>query len=53
MMVLDKPISVNHAGKWLYSGTPARTIEVLAQALLGRGDPKLMFDAEIAVTLSP
>ncbi len=51
MADLDKPITVTHAGKELYSGTPARTIEVLFKTLAGRGDPKLMFDAEVVVEL--
>lgn len=51
MADLDKPITVTHAGKNLYTGTPARTIEVLCQTLAGRGDPKLMFDAEVVVEL--
>jgi hypothetical protein len=51
MADLDKPISVTHAGKKLFAGTPLRTIEVLFKTLAGRGDPKLMFDAEVAVEL--
>jgi predicted peptidase len=52
MADLDRPITVIHAGKTLYNGTPARTIEVLIKTLVGRGDPKLMFDAEVVVDLS-
>jgi poly(3-hydroxybutyrate) depolymerase len=48
---LDKPITVTHAGKNLFAGTPARTIDTLCKTLVGRGDPKLMFDAEVAVEL--
>jgi predicted peptidase len=51
MADLDRPITVMHAGKQLYAGTPARTIEVLLKTLNGRGDPKLMFDAEVIVEL--
>ena len=42
---LDQPITVIYAGKKLFAGTPARTIEVLCRTLVGRGGPKLMFDA--------
>ncbi len=49
VMDLDKPVTVTHGGKALYTGTPARTIGVLVRTLAGRGDPKLMFDAEVAV----
>ena len=51
MMDLDKPVKVTHAGKELYSGTPVRTLNTMIQTLVGRGDPKLMFDAEIVVEL--
>jgi hypothetical protein len=51
MADLDKPISVTHAGKNLYAGTPARTLEVMVKTLAGRGDPKLIFDAEVVVDL--
>ena len=52
MANLDKPITVTHAGKNLYVGTPSRSIAVLLKTLNGRGDPKLMFDAEVSVELS-
>ena len=48
---LDRPVTVTHAGKTLYEGTPARTIATLDRTLAGRGDPKLMFDAEVEVEL--
>jgi poly(3-hydroxybutyrate) depolymerase len=48
---LDKPVTVTHAGRELYAGTPARTAGVLVKTLSGRGDPKLMFDAEVSVEL--
>ena len=51
MMDLDRPVTVTHDGKALFTGTPARTIAVLVRTLAGRGDPKLMFDAEVAVDL--
>jgi hypothetical protein len=49
MMDLGMPVTVTHAGNTLYAARPARTIAVLCKTLIGRGDPKLMFDAEIAV----
>lgn len=49
MADLDKPVQVTQGGKELYSGTPARTIGTLLRTLAGRGDPKLMFDAEVSV----
>jgi hypothetical protein len=51
MADLDKPVTVTYDGKKLYTGTPTRTIEVLFKTLEGRGDPKLMFDAEVAVEI--
>lgn len=52
MVDLDQPITITHGGKPLFLGTPARTVEVLCKTLAGRGDPKLMFDAEVAVLIS-
>jgi Transglutaminase-like superfamily len=51
MTDLDAPITVTHAAKNLYAGTPPRTIAVMLKTLAGRGDPKLIFDAEIAVEI--
>ena len=51
MMDLDKPVTLTYDGKTLFSGTPARTIGGLVRTLGGRGDPRLMFDAEVAVDL--
>ena len=48
---LDQPITIMHGGKKLFTGTAGRTIEVLCKTLAGRGDPKLMFDAELAIEL--
>ena len=36
---------------WLFRGTPVRTVGAIVGTLAGRGDPKLVFDAEIAVDL--
>ncbi len=51
MTDLDKPIKVICAGKELYAGTATRTIAVMLRTLNGRGDPNLIFDAEVAVKL--
>jgi hypothetical protein len=48
---LDKPVTVKYAGKALFSGTLARTVEVMVKTLVSRGDPKLIFDAEVSVVL--
>lgn len=51
MADLDKPVTVTMNGKELYKGTPSRTIGAMLATLAGRGDPKLVFDAEVGVTL--
>lgn len=48
---LDKPVKVVHDKKELFAGEVSRTIGVLAKTLAGRGDPGLVFDAEVEVTL--
>lgn len=50
---LDNPVTVTYGGKTLYVGTPERTVATLIKTLAGRGDPKLMFDAEVSVELKP
>ncbi|MHB1422118.1 MAG: alpha/beta hydrolase [Gemmataceae bacterium] len=51
MMDLDREVKVTRAGKELFAGRVRRTIGVMLRTLAGRGDPRLMFDAEIAVEL--
>jgi hypothetical protein len=51
MVDLEQPVVVRHAGKEIYRGTPDRTVGVLIKTLAGRGDPKLVFDAEVAVVV--
>jgi poly(3-hydroxybutyrate) depolymerase len=53
MADLDRPVTVTRSGKELFRGTAARTAAVLLRTLAGRGDPKLMFDAEVVVDLAP
>jgi poly(3-hydroxybutyrate) depolymerase len=51
MVDLEKPVKVTYGGKELFVGQAPRTIGALVRTLVGRGDPKLMFDAEVAVEL--
>ena len=51
MMDLDKAVVVKHGSKELINAVPQRTIGTLVRTLGGRGDRKLMFDAEVAVEL--
>ena len=51
MQNLDEPVKVVRGGKEFFSGTAPRTIAVLLQTLADRGDPKLMFDAEVNLKL--
>lgn len=51
MVNLDKPVSVTYRGNVLFKGLVPRTIRVLTQTLLGRGDPMLVFDAEVLVDI--
>jgi hypothetical protein len=48
---LDKPVKVTKGGKELFAGEVNRTVAVLAKTLAGRGDPGLVFDAEVEVTI--
>jgi poly(3-hydroxybutyrate) depolymerase len=48
---LDRPVAVRFGGKELFGGTAARTVEVMVKTLAGRGDPGLVFDAEVSVAL--
>jgi predicted peptidase len=51
MADLDQAVVVKHAGKELYRGAVSRTIGAIVRTLSGRGDPSLVFDAEVAVEL--
>ncbi|QDU21856.1 protein kinase domain-containing protein [Urbifossiella limnaea] len=51
LLDLDQPVRVTHGGKDVFVGTAPRTIGVMARTLAGRGDPGLMFDAEVEVDL--
>jgi poly(3-hydroxybutyrate) depolymerase len=51
MMDLDREVKITHAGKELFAGRAPRTMGVMLRTLAGCGDPRLMFDAEVAVEL--
>jgi predicted peptidase len=51
MADLDKPIEVKRGGKVLFAGAAPRTVATLVRTLVGRGDPGLVFDAEVEVTV--
>jgi hypothetical protein len=51
MLDLDQPVKVMHAGKELWSGALARNVGTLVRTLVGRGDPQLIFEAEVLVEL--
>ena len=51
MLNLDQPVVVTAGGKELFSGKPERTIAVLARTLTERGDPDLVFSAQVSVAL--
>ena len=51
MADLDQPVTVKYQGKSLFAGRPQRTIATMIKTLAGRGDPRLMFDAEVVVDL--
>jgi hypothetical protein len=51
MLDLDKPVEVKHDGKEMFKGIAPRTVATLVKTLAGRGDPGLVFDAEVEVTL--
>jgi poly(3-hydroxybutyrate) depolymerase len=51
MADLDKPVKVTYMGKELFSGDAKRTIGTMVKTLVGRGDPMLVFPAEVSVEL--
>ena len=51
MLDLDRPVEVKHAGKTLFAGVAPRTVAVMVKTLVGRGDPALVFDAEVDIPL--
>lgn len=51
MIPFHGPVVIEHNGKVLHSSPVTRTIGTLAKTLADRGDPHLMFDAEVEVRL--
>jgi hypothetical protein len=51
MLSLDMPVRIERDGEELFAGMLERTIAVIAQTLDERGDPALVFCAEVAVEL--
>jgi hypothetical protein len=51
MVNLDQPVRVVYRGRVLHDCRVARTISALVRTLDKRGDPHLMFDAEVEVKL--
>ena len=50
MLNLDEPVTILSGGKTLFSGKLTRTIGTLRRTLEERGDPELVFSAEVTVT---
>lgn len=51
MMDLDKPITITYQGQKVFEGKVNRLIKNQIQTLQGRGDPMLVFDAEVSVSI--
>jgi hypothetical protein len=51
MLDLDKPVSISFGGKILHNGMARRTIGTMIKTLANRGDPQLVFDSEVNVSL--
>lgn len=52
MIPFNGPLVVENNGKVLHNAPVTRTIGTLAKTLAERGDPNLMFDAEVMVSLA-
>jgi hypothetical protein len=48
---LDKPVTITRGGKELFAGEVNRTVATMVKTLAGRGDPGLVFGAEVEVTI--
>lgn len=48
---LDRPVRIVFGAKVLHEALVSRTLGAMARSLIGRGDPRLMFDAEVTVHL--
>jgi len=53
MLDLDQPVVVVKDGRELFKGVVPRSAQTLHKALEATGDPRLMFDAEATVKITP
>jgi len=53
MLDLDQPVIVTKDGKEVFKGVVQRTAQTLHKTLEATGDPRLMFDAEATVKITP
>jgi len=51
MMDLDKTITITYQGQTVFEGKVNRLIKTQIQTLQGRGDPLLIFDAEVSINI--
>lgn len=51
LLDLDQPVTLRAGGKTLFHGRVPRTVTTLERTLRERGDPDLVFSAEVSVTL--
>ena len=52
MVDLDRPVKVVFEGRTLFEGTVSRSEATVVRTLEDRGDPRMVFNAEIPVSLS-
>jgi hypothetical protein len=52
MMDLDQPVTVKRNGDFLFTGTAPRNIATIVKTLVGYGDPKLVFSADVQIKIS-
>jgi hypothetical protein len=52
MLDMDQPVTVRASDEVLFDGVIPRTIEVIAQTLAERGDPKSLYDGEMFVRIT-
>ncbi len=51
MADLDQPVTISMNGKELKKAVPTRTIDTMIRTLVGRGDPSMIFSAELVVNV--
>jgi hypothetical protein len=50
---LDQPVTISKDGKEMFKGVVPRTTKTLRESLEAGGDPRLVFDAEATVQITP